>query len=124
MYLIYKNDKTFKTETTLVLKGGYSFNQKLPITLFNAELINYVLNKKLTNSLKGIINLYLLYEDDEEGAENRANDLIPKIELLRSILIDNYAAFLSEGEIESYLTKMEKLEDKICRGITKKSRGL
>ena len=89
-------------------------------------MINYILNKKLTNSLKNIINLYLLYDSDtdDEGSDERMESLLPKVELLRKILIESYSIFLSEGEIESYLIKFDKLESKIYRTENKKSRSM
>lgn len=122
-YLISKTDKAFKCKDSFVPKGGFSFNQKLSITVYNIGMIRYILNKKLTNSLKNIINLYLYYEgaDDEDGC---ANNLLPRIEVLRRILIENYALYLTESEIESYLTKFDKLEAKIGSLGQKKSRSM
>lgn len=122
-YLISKTDKTFKSNAGIVLAGGYNFKQRLSITLYDANMINYILNKKIKNSLKSIISLYLLYEDGEDDGDS-VETLLPKIEVLRRILIEKYALYLSEGEIESYLTKCDKLEAKIANFGSKKSKSM
>ena len=122
-YLISKTDKAFKCKNFFEATVGFSFHQKIAITVYNAEMINYILNKKLTNSLKNIINLYLFYEGEDDG-DGCADNLLPRIELLRRVLIESYAFYLSESEIESYLTKFDKLEAKIGNLGQKKSRSM
>lgn len=122
-YLISKTDKAFKCKASFVPQGGFSFNQKLSITVYNIGMIRYILNKKLTNSLKNIINLYLYYEGADDG-DGCAENLLPRIEVLRRILIEDYALYLTESEIESYLTKFDKLEAKIGSLGHKKSRSM
>ena len=122
-YLVSKTDKAFKCAGNLSLSGGFSFNQKTAITVYNLGMIRFILNKKLTNSLKSIINLYLFYEGNEDS-DGCADTLLPRIEVLRRILIENYAFYMSESEIESYLTKFDKLEAKIGNLGQKKSRSM
>lgn len=119
-FWVFKRDGDFKSKKRIVLKDGYSFNQKISITLYNPSMIRYILNRKVNNSLKAIINLYLLYEDDDDA---RNSEVLPKIELLRSILLDSYRGFLTDKEIEEYLGKLDKIEKKIGSGKSKKSRG-
>lgn len=119
-YMLIKSDKKKKVKTKLILKGGYQFRQKLKITLFDYEMINYIFNKKITKSLQDIINIFLLYEDDEDGREGI---LVPKIETLRQALINKYAGYLSEGEIESYLMKCDKIAYKTSLRKKSKSRS-
>lgn len=117
--VISKTDKKNKMKKKLSLKNGFEFNKSVHITLYNHNMIHYILIKKLNNSLKNLINLYLLYEDDEDA---RAKELSPKIELLRRVLIEQYAFYLEEVEIESYLDKLNKLEGKVLNSGAKKSR--
>ncbi len=120
-YSIYKKDKTFKTDKKITFKKGYTFDKKITITLYEPSLIKYVLIKKLNNSLKGLINLYKFYEDDDDDTRREA--LLPKIEVLRSIFLREYVDFLEEIEIESYLDRFNKLERKVDGSKTKKSRS-
>ena len=71
--------------------------------------------------MRSLINLYKLYEDDED--DSRREELLPRIELLRRILIEQYAEFLEEIEIESYLDKLNKFENKVSGTKSKKSRS-
>lgn len=122
-YLLVKNDIKSKLNDKITLQNGCQFKQKLTITIFNYGMINYIFNKKITNHLKEIINIFILYEDDEDGADERESILIPKIETLRRLLIEKYARFLTEGEIESYLTKCDKIECKTVYRKNQKSRS-
>lgn len=125
-YAIYKTDEKKKSEEIIVLKGGYSFRKKTMITLYDDDVIRNILITKLNNSLKGIIDLYLLTESDDESGDgrNETDILMPKIELMRSLLLGKYASFLSKREIENYLNKLEKMEKKIGMKQSKKSRSL
>lgn len=118
-FLIAKTDKKVKLLNPLKLKGGFTFKNKMPITIYNREIIRYVLIRKLNNSLKSIINLYLLYDEDDE---DNNSELLPRIELLRNILIKDYAMFLTEVEIEAYLIKFDRLEEKINSRLNKRIR--
>lgn len=122
-YLLVKNDKKIKLSKKIILRNGYQFKQKLSITLFNYGMINYIFNKKITNYLREIINIFILYEGDEDGEDEREGILIPKIETLRRLLIEKYSRFLTEGEIESYLTKCDKIECKTVYRKNQKSRS-
>lgn len=123
-FILTKIDKIW-TWKPAEFVGGYSFKRKTKITLYNYDMIRFILLKKLNNSLKNIINLYLLYEtdDSEDGIESLMG-LIPKVETLRAILIENYATYLTETEIESYLMKFDRLEEKIDSTNIKKSRSM
>lgn len=119
-YIITKTDKSYRLERKIILKKGYTFDKKITITLYHYGMIKYVLIKKLNNSLKGLINLYKFYEDDDDDTRREA--LLPKIELLRNIFLNQYADFLEEIEIESYLDRFNKLERKVDGSKSKKSR--
>jgi len=123
-YLITKTNVTWKWKP-IKFKGGLSFNQKMPITLYNFGMIRYILIKKMNKSLKGIITLYLMYEDnDDESSDTAIQELIPKVEFLRKVFIEKYALYMSESEIESYLMKLDKLEAKIQNRGMKKTRSM
>lgn len=102
-----------------IFKGGYTFKSKTHLTIYNFNMTRYILLKKLNNSIKNIVNLYLLSDEEDEGDEEVAN-LIPKVETLRNILIQKYAAYMSESEIEAYLMKLDKLAEKIDTSMNKK----
>lgn len=119
-YMLVKSNTKEKMKEALTLNNGYQFKQKLKITIFNYEMINYIFNKKITKSLQDIINIFLLYEDDEDGREGI---LTPKIETLRQALINKYARCLTEGEIESYLMKCDKIQYKTSLRKNVKSRS-
>ena len=123
-FLIYKTDKKKKVEKPIVLRGGYSFAKKISITLYNPELTRYILKKKINSSLKGIINLYLVCESVEDGDDDAREALAPKIELLRQVLLERYAFFLPQSDVEDYLNKLEKMEKKVGMLQSKKSRSL
>lgn len=120
-YLIFKSNKKWQSNTKITLKDGYEFHQRIKITLYDYQMINYIFNKKITKYLQEIINLFLLYEDDEDGREGI---LVPKIETLRRLIIEKYSRYLTEGEIESYLTKCDKIEYKTISRKKQKSRSM
>lgn len=124
-YIIYKTDEVKKSTKPLSFKDGYSFTKKMVITLYESGLIKHVLTTKINNSLKSIINLYLMIEEDEDGESEASREtLLPKIELMRRMLLEKYAMFLGIDEVESYLNKLEKLEKKIGKKQYKKTRSL
>lgn len=120
-YALTKTD-TINRWIPTIFKGGYTFSQKLHITIYDFNMIRYILIKKLNNSLKGIINLYLLYTESEEDSDENIASLLPKIETLRAILIEKYAAYLQETEIEAYLMKLDRLAEKVDSRIFKRTR--
>ncbi len=61
-----------------------------------------------------------MHESDD--ANDSMGELLPSIEYLRKILINQYALHLTEIEIESYLIKLDKLENKIGQKLNKKTR--
>lgn len=124
-FSLTKTDKNCTWEYK-VFKNGYTFKAKTHLTLYNFYMIRYVLLKKLNNSLKNIINLYLVYSEDEEESGENGNvaNLIPKVETLRNILIEKYAAYMTESEIEAYLMKLDKLAEKIDSNSYKRSRSM
>lgn len=123
-YSIYKTDKNFLCDNNITFKGGYSFNKKITITLYNAEMIEHILTKKFNKSLKNLINIYLMLENDEEGDNNAVDILEPKIEVLRNLLLGTYARFLDAKTVEDCLNKLEKFERKVGKLTVKKSRHL
>ncbi len=120
-YMITKTD-VLATWKPKKFKNGFTFNQKFYITLYNFDMIRYVLITKMNKSLRGFINIYLIINDDDDNGT--LESLIPKIETLRSIFIEKYALYLKETEIESYLMKLDKLEEKIDNRLNRKSRRL
>lgn len=119
-YVIIKTGSTCTLDKALRFKNGFPFKHRLKITLYESNIIHYVLIKKLNDSLKKIINLYLMHESDD--ANDSMGELLPSIEYLRKILINHYALHLTEIEIESYLIKLDKLENKIGQKLNKKTR--
>ena len=69
-----------------------------------------------------MINLYLMCENDDDDAAREA--LIPKVDFLRSVLIEKYAFYLSRSDVEDYLNKLDKMEKKVGMLQSKKSRSL
>lgn len=120
-FWIFKTDKKSKSNKKILLKDGYKFNQKVSITLYNYDMISYILKRKINNSLKAIINLYLLYDDEDDST--RISEILPKIELLRNILLENYSKWLDEDEVRGYLSKLDKIEKKLGVDKSKKSRS-
>lgn len=124
-FAIYKTDKKSASSQPIKLIGGYNFVKKISITLYNRDMVRYILLKKLNNSLKSIINLYLLCEDSEDtDSEANRDILLPKIELMRKLLLERYSLFLNREEVEDYLIKLEKMERKVGNMPTKKSRRM
>jgi len=120
--MITKTD-TLATWKPKIFRNGFTFNQKYYITLYDFDMIRYVLITKMNKSLRSFINVYLMVNDDDED-NSTLESLIPRIETLRSIFIEKYALYLKETEIESYLTKLDKLEEKIDGKLNRKSRRL
>ncbi len=125
-YAIYKTDKCAKCKKTIALAGGYEFSKKTKITLYNKEMMHYILTKKLNKSLKDIINLYLAVAnaDEDEDNDEAREALVPRIELMRNVLLERYSFFLDKGVVEDYLNKLEKMERKVGGLEPKKSRSL
>jgi len=121
-YMITKTD-TLATWKPKVFRNGFTFNQKYYITLYDFDMIRYVLITKMNKSLRSFISLYLMVNDEDED-NGTLESLIPRIETLRSIFIEKYALYLRETEIESYLTKLDKLEEKIDGKLNRKNRRL
>lgn len=123
-YVIYKTDKKSTLDALPVLEG-YTFKQKIRITLYNRDMTQYILEKKVNKSLRAIIDLYLLYEsdDDEENGDARRDALIPKIETLKNNLLGKYAYYMPVHEITNYIDKLEKLERKLGTAKSQKSRS-
>ncbi len=121
-FLVYKTDKKAKLVKRVTFTGGYSFARKFTITLYNNEMTRYILKKKINSSLKSMINLYLMCENDEDDAARET--LIPKVDFLRSVLIEKYAFYLSRSDVEDYLNKLDKMEKKVGMLQSKKSRSL
>lgn len=122
-FTIDKNNASFQYTDKLTFKHGYKFSKRTTITLYNTTLINYVLTTKFNKSLKDIINLYLLWCNDED-ADGAVAAIMPRVELLRKILLEDYAFYLDRKTIEGYLDKLEKMERKVGRMTTQKSRSL
>lgn len=121
-FILIKTDKPYKLRQRIFLYHGFPFNKKVKITLYHPETTRFILIKKLNTSLRGLINLYKVYDDDDDD-DTRREALLPRIELLRRILIEQYADFLEETEIESYLDKLNKFEYKVDGSKSKKSRS-
>lgn len=119
-YSIIKKSDITKIDKKLTLKEGYSFKQKVGITLYEKNLVRYILSKKMDKAIYKLISAYVASEGDDDDSERQA--LLPRLELLRRTLIDNYARYLSEYEIESYLMKIDHLTDRIQSKIHKKSK--
>lgn len=120
-YSIVKKSNKTQINKRIVLKGGFSFKQKIGITLYENNLVRYILSKKMDKAIYKLISAYVATEnDDDDDSERQA--LLPKLELLRKTLIDNYARYFSEYEIESYLMKIDHLTDRIQSKLHKKSK--
>lgn len=104
-------------------KRGFTFNKKECITLYESNMIRYVLTTKLNKILKKYINIYL-NTSDEDASDTTIGNLLPKIETMRKVLLKDYAPYLRATDIESYLTRLEKLEMKINKKINKITKKL
>ncbi|HBA37180.1 MAG TPA: hypothetical protein DCY94_00520 [Firmicutes bacterium] len=122
-FSLNKTDKKY-TWNPVMFKGGYTFNQKTHLTLYNYGMTRYILLKKLNISLRNLINLYLVYVEDEDDEGENMENLLPKVETLRNVLIGKYAAYMSESEIEAYLMKLDSLAAKIDSKSNKRSRTM
>ena len=119
-FSITKTNKKNKMEPGLSLKEGYRFNQKIRITLYDNSMIDYILNKKINNTLKNIINMMVLLE--EESDEDSVLLISAKLETLRKLLLEKYSRYINNQDTESYLKKIEKLEERLGQRKIKKNR--
>lgn len=119
-YAIYKTDKNVKICEKGNFRGGYRFVKKTIITLYNRDMMDYILTKKINKNLKDIITLYLACERGEDEDGEACATLIAKTELLKRVFFENYAPFLSKNRAEDYINKFEKLENKIGNLPSKK----
>lgn len=118
-FSITKTDSKCEFDRVLSLKGGYEFNQRINITLYNNSMIRYILNKKINSSFKNIINMILALESDAD--DDDVNAIVIKIETLRTLLLEKYSRYIGVKDTETYLKRIEKLEEKTGNRKVKKS---
>ena len=91
--------------------GGYQFNSKFKICLYEKSMIKYILKRKLDRSFSKLVKLYYLIEcDDEEG---EVSNLTAKIDAMRISLLEDYSKYIGSKSTESYLAKLEIIEGRI-----------
>ncbi len=117
-FKITKKDYYNKIEDNVTFKNGYKFGSKTKIWIYDYDMIEYILAKKLDKYLKDILSLYLLLEDDDDES---ANELIIKLDTMKKILFDKYSKYLSDKLVKRYNYKFDDIEKRIENKKRKKS---
>lgn len=107
-YRLVKNKKKKKLQNKIHLSEGCSINAKGNIIIYEDNLKQYVINKKLNTILNQIILLYKLYNVDDND-ENREN-LTIKIDYFKSILFKNYRLHLDDKTVNKYIKQVSSIE--------------
>lgn len=108
-YIINKKNDKYKSNKRLIFEGGFGFNKKIQITIYNEDMIKGIINNKIRTKLNKITVLNMLYENDEDDDSTGRLARI-KIEELRCILLGEYKEFIGEKKINSLLKDLDKLE--------------
>ena len=110
-YKISKNKNRYKSLDRISFEGGYGFNKKIRITIYNDSMINSIINSIVKTKLNKISVLNMLYEnnDDDEGT----GKLIQiKIEELRHILLGEYKEYISNKKMQKILKDLKEIESR------------
>ena len=112
MHYVIKKDNTKKyLNKDFKLHDGCLFRSKNNIIIYDKDMIDYVVQKKLTNLLGQILLLYRLYSATESGDDQ--NKLQIKIEYYRELLLKDYFNHLSKEKLKNYENKITKLENSL-----------
>ena len=114
---IKKTNKKCKVEDKIKTSNGYKFKHKINITIYHSGLIDNILTKKIDNSLRKIINMYELLDDDDSDG---VNELRIKIETLRTLLLGTYYKYINKKKVKAYLIKLDSIDNKVKGKNTKR----
>lgn len=117
-FKIKKTDYYNKLEEAMTFKNGFKFGSKTKIWIYDYDMIEYILAKKLDKHLNNILSLYLLLDDNDDDS---ADELLIKLDTMRKILFDRYSKYLSDKVVKRYNYKLDNIEKRIESKKRKKS---
>lgn len=126
-YLIKRNDEEKTITVYKCDKKGYDFKPNFSyedinikkITLYNPNMINNILVKKIDKSFRKItaIIIDILRNDDEDTTADGVIAL-SELERLRRIILNKYQNYLEKSKEEEYLKKLRLLENELRSKLT------
>ena len=121
-YKLVKNNKKIKLKNKIKPTNGCSINSKNNIIIYEDNLKQFVINKKLTIMLNHIILLYKLYNEDSSDENREA--LILKTESFKKLLFKNYRMHLNEETFKKFSDQIISIEKQININIVRKNRQI
>ncbi len=121
-YKLVKNNKKIKLKSKIKPTNGCSINSKNNIIIYEDNLKQFVINKKLTIMLNHIILLYKLYNEDSSDENREA--LILKTESFKKLLFKNYRMHLNEETFKKFSDQIISIEKQININIVRKNRQI
>lgn len=110
-YKLEKNNKKIKLNDKVNLKEGCNFIRKNKIIIYNDEIKEYVIKKKIEELFKQIIFLYRAYLETEN--ESSGEEINLKKSYLEYLLFEKYITHLDKKSLNEYQKKYKQLNKKI-----------
>lgn len=119
-YLIKKDTKTNNIYYMEYNLDGYKFKPKKEVTLkvkeitvINTDMVDKILTIKFNAMFKKITSfvMQILYDDNSD--ESSTAFALSEIDRLKSILINNYQKFLTSQKKQTFIAKLNFLEQQL-----------
>ena len=108
-YILVKGKRKLKLVEKMTNAKGVTFKNQ--ITIYNNDIIKYVVNKKINIHFNQLVMLYKLYLATE--SEEDSDALNKKINTLSKLIFSTYNPYISEEKINKYKLTIKKIKNNI-----------
>ena len=122
IYVVKKKNKNKKISKFKIKKDGYEFKPNVrkenlikidSLTIYNLEMIERLLEKKIEISFRKLTKLVLNEINDEDGNQGGICIALNELTKLKSVLMNEFKAFIKKEDYDKYMKRLKLYEKEL-----------
>ncbi len=121
-YVVKKKNKNKKISKFKIKTEGYEFKPNVrkenlikidSLTIYNLEMIERLLEKKIEISFRKLTKLVLSEINDEDGNQGGVCIALNELTKLKSVLMNEFKAFIKKEDYDKYMKRLKLYEKEL-----------
>ncbi len=121
-YVVKKKNKNKKISKFKIKTEGYEFKPNVrkenlikidSLTIYNLEMIERLLEKKIEISFRKLTKLVLNEINDEDGNQGGVCIALNELTKLKSVLMNEFKAFIKKEDYDKYMKRLKLYEKEL-----------
>lgn len=121
-YVVKKKNKNKKISKFKIKTEGYEFKPNVrkenlikidSLTIYNLEMIERLLEKKIEISFRKLTKLVLSEINDEDGNQGGVCIALNELTKLKSVLMNEFKAFIKKMDYDKYMKRLKLYEKEL-----------